>query len=228
MAEYKMSHEELQCFVDEAIKNSAGDKKNMMLHKAEILTALTGVFDDEVVANQREQKQLLELWSNQQDDKSQLMLGKRYIRIYDGMLAFVEAFLTGGLCDAVLSTALLGNTVSGAFTVGAISSVVYAIVKVLKEAVSLEDYDLCLYMQMAAHYNEKEDFVKEEMMQWFPCDDICNQLTRKWTCSHIQSGDKCGVQENDIDDMIESLYDKKILDYRHRDNKKSYFILMRK
>ena len=45
-----MSHEELQCFVDEVIKNSNGDKENLMLHKAEILTALTGVFDDEVIA----------------------------------------------------------------------------------------------------------------------------------------------------------------------------------
>ena len=77
MAEYKMSYEELQNFIDGAIKNSHGDRDKLLSHKAEILTALTGVFADESVANQREQNQLMELWTNQQNDKSQLLLGKR-------------------------------------------------------------------------------------------------------------------------------------------------------
>ena len=221
MAEYKMSYEELQNFIDGAIKNSHGDRDKLISHKAEILTALTGVFADESIANQREQNQLMELWTNQQDDKSQLLLGKRYIRIYDGMLAFLEAFLTGGFCDVILDVAL-GVSLPAALTVGAVSSVVSVIVKVLSEAANLEDYDFCLYMQIVTHFYEKKEFSKEDVMLWYPMGNICNMHTSKWSCCHKEPDNKCGVK--DIDEIIQSLYDKGILDYRHESDKKKYFI----
>ncbi len=223
MAEYKMSYDELQKFIDEAINNSYGNKDILSSHKAEILTALTGVFADESIANQKEQNQLMELWTNQQNEKSQLLLGKRYIRIYDGMLAFLEAFLTGGLCDVIFDVAL-GVTLPAALTVGAVSSIVTVIVKVFSEAASLEDFDFCLYMQLVTHFYEKKEFSKDDIISWYPSGGICNMHTSKWDCCHLESNDKCSVEEKDIDEILQSLYDKEILNYRHEGDKKIYFI----
>lgn len=218
-----MSYDELQNFIDEAINKSYGDKDKLLSHKAEILTALTGVFADESIANQKEQNQLMELWTNQQGEKSQFLLGKRYIRIYDGMLAFLEAFLTGGLCDAILDVAL-GVSLPASLTVGAVSSVVTVIVKVFSEAAKLEDFDFCLYMQIVTHFYEKKEFSKDDIMLWYPSGCDCNMHISKWDCCHTEPNDKCGVKEKDIDEIIQSLYDKGILDYRHESDNKMYFI----
>ncbi|MCM1126796.1 MAG: hypothetical protein NC429_10015 [Lachnospiraceae bacterium] len=223
MAEYKMSYNELQVFIDDAINNTCGDKDKLLAHKAEILTALTGVFADESIANQKEQNQLMELWTNQQGDKSQLLLGKRYIRIYDGMLAFLEAFLTGGLCDVILDLAL-GVSFPASLTVGAVSSVVTVMVKVFSEAVSLEDFDFCLYMQIVTHFYEKKEFSKDDILSWYPSGGVCNMHTSKWDCCHRGQNDRCEVVEKDIDDIVQSLYDKGILDYHYSKDKKLYHL----
>lgn len=213
-----MSYDELQQFVDDAIENSNGNKENMILHKAEILTALTGVFSDELVANQKEQEQLIELWSNQQNNKSQLLLGKKHIRIHDGMLDFVEAFLTGGAFDIVLEM-VQGVTFPAAFTVGAASSVVVALVHLFRGAATLGDFDFCLYMQAVTHFYEKKEFTKDDVISWYPINGICNMHTNKWNCQHIEINDKCGVKPDDVDWILSSLVDKQILD-RHQDKKK--------
>ena len=223
MAEYKMSYDELQGFIDEAINNSHGNKDKLLSHKAEILTALTGVFADEPMANQKEQNQLMELWTNQQGEKSKLLLGKRYIRIYDGMLAFLEAFLTGGFCDVVLDM-VLGVPFPAAITVGAVSSVVSVIVKIFSEAASLEDFDFCLYMQAVTHFYEKKEFSMDDIISWYPSGSTCNMHNSKWDCCHVVPNDKCGVNIKDIDDIVKSLYDKGILNCRHEGNKKMYSI----
>lgn len=96
MAEYKMTYEELEQLVDDSIANTRGNREYLVEYKIEILAALTGSFSDEISSNKKELEQLFDLWANWQNEKSQLLLGTRYIRIHDGMVQFIIAFITGG------------------------------------------------------------------------------------------------------------------------------------
>lgn len=224
MAEYKMSYDELQKFVEDAISNSKGDKDKLLSHKSEILTALTGVFSDETMANKKEQDQLMELWTNQEREKSKLLLGKRYIRIHDGMLTFLEAFLTGGAFDIILESNKQNVSLSEAITVGALSTVVLSLVHLFREAAKLEDFDFCLYKQAVANHYEKSEFTEEDIISWYPIDGTCNIHTKKWNCCHLSHVNKCGINIDNIRETISLLEKKGILDFRYENEKKIYKI----
>lgn len=212
-----MTYNELQLFVKEAIDMTNGDKEELLQHEAEILTALTGVFSDELVANQKEQEQLIELWSNQQGNKSQLLLGKKHIRIHDGMLEFIKAFLVGGAFELVLEISK-GLCFPSAFPVSTVSSIVLALVQLFRSAATLDDYDFCLYMQVVTHYYEKKRFTKDDVISWYPISGVCNMHTDKWNCKHAGANDICGVTLDDIDWILNSLVEKKILDRKQNEN----------
>lgn len=224
MAEYKMTYEELALFVEEAIAKSNGNQSLLQKSKAEILTALTGVFNEEVETNRVEQERLMELWSNIQSERTQALVGKTYVRVYDGVLKFIEAFLTGGLCDTVILVAQGVGSMPTALTASAISSVVFAIRAVIKEAVRLTDDDFCLYLQIVTHFYDKKRFTKSDARTWFPCGRVCNMHTSKWNCRYLLESDECGMSEDVIEKVLEEYCNKGILESTINEREKYYKI----
>lgn len=77
MAEYYISYKELEKLIDQYIADSV-DSVQLIEHKAEILAALTGDYEQN---NWDSAKEMISLWENQIDKPSQLLLGSRYIRV---------------------------------------------------------------------------------------------------------------------------------------------------
>ena len=214
-----MSYEELEHFIDDTINKSGEYKKALSDHKPEILTALTGFFENDSIANQREQQQLIELWQNQSSEKSQFLFRKRYIRISDFMISFLEAFLAGGLCDALIAK---DCPISNALSVSVVSSMVFAIYHTLKNAATLDDNDFCLYIQLTEKYYEVKEFTKEDVLSWYPKKSICNIEKHKWNCLYYGEDGKCEIESRNIENTIESLVSKGILKIRYERDKTVY------
>ena len=98
MAEYYISYKELEKVIDQYIADSI-DNAQLKEHKAEILAALTGDYEQN---NWDSAKEMISLWENQIEKPSQLLLGSRYIRVQQIMLDFLKVSCTSGLIDALI------------------------------------------------------------------------------------------------------------------------------
>ena len=73
-------------------------------------------------------------------------------------------------------------------------------------------------MQVVTHYYEKKRFTKDDVISWYPISGVCNMHTDKWNCKHAGANDICGVTLDDIDWILNSLVEKKILDRKQNEN----------
>ena len=207
MSEYKISYKELQEYIEQIICENGNEE--WLNYKPEIMTALTGTFSDGVSANKREHEQLLNLWSNIESNKSKFLIDKKYIRIHDSMLIFIEALFTGGMFDAILKYSQ-DVPISEVYSIGMASSIVFALINILRGAVELEDDDFCLYLQFVTYYNEMDKFSKEDIKKWFPQNNKCNMKDDRWKCTYCVNS-HCNITDEQIDDMIISLVRKKVI-----------------
>ena len=132
MAEYNMTYEEVKEFVDNCISKSE-DANILNLHRSEILAAITAR-DENDRGNHASIKESVELWENQVGAPSELLLGTRYIVIKDSVIKFIEAALTSGLIDAIITNPQ--NLMSG-ITVGVASGIVFALIGIFKSVSEL-------------------------------------------------------------------------------------------
>ena len=219
MAEYNMTYEDLNDFLEECIRKS-DNSEVLRGHRAEILAAITVKNEEDCAASVREE---LELWENQIGRPSELLLGTRYIRIKDSMITFIEAALTSGFADAVIANP--ENPMKG-MSVGIVSGVVIALIEIFSSASRLEDYDFCVYMQAVTHFRTHREFTLEELTEWFPHGDkaVCNMHNSKWDCEFAGAGDICSIAAHGrIEEAVRSLCDKKILDKRRENRTDIYF-----
>lgn len=203
MAEYNMTYDELKRFIEDCI-DSSESKDYLSEHKAELLAALTTNVNNSSV----EIKDVLSLWENQIGRPSELLLGTRYIRIKDSMLAFIGAAFSSGLVDAFLSA----NPIAG-ITVGVASGVVCSLIELFTSVSNLDDLDFCIYMQAVCHFKTHKPFSKDDLIDWFPHggDLTCNMHNSKWDCEFIEN-DKCSILADDgIDKALDSLMEKGLL-----------------
>lgn len=108
-------------------------------------------------------------------------------------------------------------------TVGTISPLVIALLNMFVKASNLNDFDFCLYMQAVTHFYEKREFTYDDILDWFqrPNNTSCNMHDSRWQCTHLNDHDECGVLP-EIKNIIRSLYDKGILEYRYKGKTKFY------
>lgn len=214
MAEYNMTYDELKGFVEDCIDNSE-NKPHLIEYKAAILAALTANVNN---SNPMEMEDMLSLWKNQIGKPSELLLGTRYIRIKDSMMAFIGAACSSGLVDALISA----NPVAG-ITVGVVSGVVGSLIDLLTSVSNLDDLDFCIYMQAVCHFKTYKFFSKNDLLDWFPHGEnlTCNMHNSKWDCEFFENG-KCSILTNGgIDKALDSLMGKGLLNRERRD--KQYF-----
>lgn len=139
------------------------------------------------------------------------------------MVDFLEAFLTGGFFDCLLIATEETPTIR-TLTVGAVSSVVIAIVNIFVKAVELDDFDFCLCLHAMENYHIKKKFTENDIINWFSNDrnNECSLHDNRWSCAHYEDNDICSILDGKLSDVISSLMDKGILDYAHEGNIKYY------
>ncbi len=215
MAEYNMTYDELKNFIDESIELSE-NKNDLAKYKAEILAALTANVNSE---NSSEMKDMLSLWQNQIGTPSEILLGTRYIRIKDCMVAFIGVAFSSGLMDVILS----GNPVVG-MTVGVASGVVYSLIELFTNISSLDELDFCIYMQAVCHFKAHKFFTKDNLLEWFPHDGnlTCNMHNSKWDCDFLENDNCSMIVDGGIERAIESLVGKGLLIREHREKQDFY------
>jgi len=221
LAEYEMSMKDLEEVLDEIISRME-DSSLVVQHKAELLAAIDFSYQDNPYNNFKEQEQLLQLWSNIDGPESQLVMGQKYISVHDSMLAFLEAFLTGGLADYVIEHGFCSQPTLENLTVATVSGVVFAIVNIFHNASSLEDDDFCVYLQCVSNFREYKEFTLGDLIEWVPFGKTCNMHNEKWECDYLEQDDKCSMSKERIEKALSNLMSKNILDKRHED-KTDYF-----
>lgn len=215
MAEYNMTYDELKNFIDECIDNSEY-KENLSKHKAKILAAMTANVNSD---NPADMKDELSLWENQIGMPSEMLLGTRYIRIKDCMIAFIGASCSSGLIDALISA----DPVTG-ITVGVVSGVVCSLIELFTSVSNLDDLDFCIYMQAVWHFRKHKPFTKIDLLDWFPHGKnlTCNMHNSKWDCEFFEN-DKCTmIASGGIEQALASLQEKGLLK-RERHDKQDYY-----
>ena len=224
MAEYNMTYEEIQEFVDNCI-NKSQDVNILNLHRSEILSAITAR-DENDRENHTSIKESIELWENQIGAPSELLLGTRYIVIKDSVITFIEAAFTSGLIDAIIENPQ--NPMSGV-TVGVASGVVFALIEIFKSVSELEDYDFCVYMQAVTHFRAHREFTQSDLEQWFPhgSDTNCNMHNSKWDCEYFMPDDTCSMlQQDHLKEALDSLCRKNLLTSKRKEMKWTYTFKM--
>lgn len=215
MAEYNMTYEEVKELVDNCISESE-DADILKLHRSEILAAITARDEDDRV-NHASIKESVELWENQIGAPSELLLGTRYIVIKDNVIRFIEAALTTGLIDAIITNPQ--NPMSG-ITVGVASGIVFALIEIFKSVSELEDYDFCVYMQAVTHFRAHREFTQSDLEHWFPHegDMTCNMHNSKWDCEYLMDDDTCNMmQRDDLKEAVDSLCRKNLLTAKRKE-----------
>lgn len=219
MAEYYISYKEICDLVNDCIL-TIEDRDLLEKHKAEILAALVGDFEQD---NWGPVTDMVSLWENQVKAPSQLLLGNRYIRVQKSMIEFVIAVLTSGVADSVIEYAMQGS-VSG-FTISVGASIAIALWKLFGSAKTLDDWDFCVYMQAVSHFKQHKEFAKEDLAEWMPTDSkpVCNMHNDKWDCDYLNNDDTCNIFETHrLDGAIKSLCDKGILIPKKVDHKYTF------
>lgn len=209
MAEYYISYEDFEKLLDNAIEECR-DKDFLIEHKAEILSALTGNYEN---SNKNLAKEMISLWENQIESPSQLLLGARYIRVQQVMLDFLRVSLKSGLIYAIIMF-VSQNNISG-FTVSIGAEIVFALWDLFNKTKRLDDWDFCVYMQAVKHYRDHEEFDMKDLESWFPNEEspICNIHDNKWDCDYldIETGHCNIINLHKLDKAVESLIDKGLL-----------------
>lgn len=220
MAEYNITYEEIQEFVDEYI-NKSQDSENLKLHRSEILAAITAR-DESDREDNTSMKETIELWENQVGSPSELLLGTRYIVIKDSVIKFIKMALTSGLIDAIVKNPQ--NSMTG-LTVGSVFGIVFSLIDIFKSVSELEDFDFCVYMQAVTHFREHREFTVNDMKQWFPhgSNINCNMHNSKWDCEHLLNDDTCNMLQRDyLKEALDSLCRKNLLTFKRKDAEWTY------
>ena len=219
MAEYYISYEELEKLIDQYIEDSV-DNVQLTEHKAEILAALTGDYEQN---NWDFAKEMISLWENQINEPSQLLLSSRYIRVQQSMLDFLKVFCVSGLIDALIIYISQGSFAG--FTVSVGSGITVALWELFAAVKKLDDWDFCIYMQATTHFREHSEFTMEELKSWLPNEEnpVCNMHNNKWECDYLEENDSCDIIcEDRIKQALKSLYDKGLLGLRKENHKYFY------
>lgn len=219
MAEYYISYKELEKLIDQYIKDSV-DCTQLTEHKAEVLSALTGDYEQN---NWNSAKEMISLWENQINKPSQLLLGSRYIRVQQTMLDFLKVSCTSGLIDALIIYISQGDFAG--FTVSVGAGITVALWELLTAVKKLDDWDFCIYMQATTHFREHSEFTIEELRSWMPSEKnlICNMHTDNWECDYLEENDICSIaKKNKVEQALKSLYDKGLLGLRKEEHKYFY------
>lgn len=207
MAEYYISYEEMNEFVDDILKNIP-DESLLHEYKAELLAAITGYYGGE---NKSTSSEMIALWQNSITEKSELLIRNRYIRVQKFMLEFLTLVCTSGIIDAIISSVLVGSITGFNISIG--SSITIFIWEFLSSVKKLEDWDFCIYLQAVKHYKKHKSFTKTELCEWLPNNSFCN-IEKKdiWNCKYLQENGLCDMHINGkVDVALNSLIEKGLL-----------------
>lgn len=217
MAEYYISYKELESVLDQYIAE-VSDGVQLVEHKAEILSALTGDYEQ---GNWDSAKEMISLWENQINTPSQLLLGTRYIRVQQIMLDFLKVACTSGLIDALILYISQGNFTGFTFSVG--SGIAVTLWELFTTVKKLDDWDFCVYMQAATHFREYSEFTIEDLKSWLPDagHPTCNMHNSTWDCDYLEeTTDVCKmIQKQKLEQALKSLYNKGLLMTNKEDHK---------
>ena len=208
MAEYYITYREIGDLIDGYIAASGGSEL-LINHRAEILTALTGEFNQQQV---EEVQEMIALWDEQILPHNEAMWGSKYIRIHHCLLMFLEAALCSGMVDAMLLGFSQGSI--AALTVSTAASIVITLGKLFASVKKLDDWDFCVYMQAVSHFREHEEFTLKELQDWLPASDRpqCNMHDDRWEFDHRNNDDACMLLDKErLERALQSLMDKGIL-----------------
>lgn len=216
MAEYYISYRELEKLFDQYIEATPNNFQ-LQEHKAEILAALTGDFEQ---GNWDSAKKMISLWENQINKPSQLLLGSRYIRVQQIMLDFLKVSCTSGLIDALIVYISQGSFMG--FTVSAGTGIAVALWELFTTVKKLDDWDFCVYMQATTHFREHSEFSFDELKSWLPNvgNPICNMHNNTWDCDYLEATGNCSlIQTDKVEQALKSLYDKGLLMLKKENHK---------
>ena len=216
MAEYYMSYKELEMLFDQYIAEIP-DNVQLLEHKAEILAALTGDYEQ---GNGDSVKEMISLWENQISKPSQLLLGTRYIQVQQAMLDFLKVSCASGLIDALIIYITQGSFAGFTISVGA--GIAVALWELFATVKKLDDWDFCVYMQATTHFREHSEFTIDELKSWLPNveNPVCNMHNSTWDCDYLETTGDCNIiQTQQVEQALKSLYDKGLLMLRKDDHK---------
>lgn len=224
MAEYSMTYADVKSFVDECISKSE-NQDLLNQYKAEILAVLTMRNEDKAENDDTDLKDSQELWENQINYPSEILLGTRYISIKSSITEFVEAFFVSGMMEMMIKNCLTSTNLMQGIPVGSVAGVGMSLKKILTSTSKLDDYDFCVYMQAVVHSRKYKEFTLEDLLEWFPekANLKCNIRDSRWECTHYENGNECTIlQKDSLSTALESLEKKNILTSRLENGIKRY------
>lgn len=229
MAEYSMTYADIKEFVDDCIKKSKNPDR-LGGYQAEILAVLTMRMEEDCENSRVELNESLELWENQIEHPSEILLGTRYFSIKSSIIDFVEIFFTSGMADLFLENCVLNSgTLLKGITVGTLSGFAVALKNLLTSVSELDDYDFCVYMQVMINFSNNKRFTKQDLLQCFPekANQKCNVYDKRWNCEHYENNGECSVIEKKcLDTALRSLEKKKILKCDYENGKEIYHFVL--
>lgn len=211
-----MTYEEIASIIDNVI-GTVEKQEILRAYQPAIMAAITGDYEQD---NLKEIPEVIALWENMIAEPSQLLLGRRYIRIQGTMIEVIKLALTSGFVDAMIE--YLGGGPVG-FTVSLGTTVAIALYDLFGKASKLEDDDFCIYLQATTHYRQHKSFTEDELMDWFPHGEntVCNMHNSTWRCDYLRDDDSCGIDRQKIQCAMKSLMIKGILE-REKDDENKY------
>lgn len=220
MAEYQISYKELSDFINQEIKSVKDEDRRKLLkaHEGELLCALTSNL------SHPEGKDLdaqILLWNNLLEQPSKSVMGDWIVSQKDIVLAFVKVAISSGLLEAMLMLPDTPISLHKGIIIG--GSIVLILYELFQKASKIDDCDFCVYSKIAFHLDDfKVGFEKSNIMKW--CSgNTCNHSINRFYCEHKQKNKTCELDENDIENSLKSLCQKRLLNY---DEEKSLYYII--
>lgn len=222
MAEYFISYEELRDLLNGYISTKK-DKTILVQYEAEILTALTSDFSQEncqaVIA------ETISMWKGHIAKPSEILIGRKYISVWSGMVEVLKVLIGSGLIEAIISSIVNETALTPLSYLKIGSAIAISIWEYLNAIKELDDGEFCVYKQVLEHYGTKQEFTLKQIEDLMPSLDIpnCRMNNCTWNCEYGEDITHCNIAEgNGIKKALKSLCTKKIIVESKGKDSKSY------
>ena len=212
MAEYSITYQQMQELVTKYIEQRP-EHNELISYRSVIMTAITAHEEYSEESNKKICESL-ELWNNQIERSSNLLIGTRYFVIKDSVLTFIGEALCSGLITSLLS----GSTDPlRTLVISTGPSLVSKLIELLLSVKELDNFDFCIYLQAVTHFHLNKEFCMDDVCDWFSCK--CNMHNHKWDCEHYfnEQDSCCMLNQDNCKKALESLCNKKILSSLRKD-----------
>ena len=211
MAEFRMTYNALEQFVDSLGKSEIGkddeypDEETYKYCRSIFLAALTVSESDEEI-RKKEAESSFKLWQNWENAANQAYIGSEPCYISDAALEIIKMITPHGLSFCAGLIALKTGNPIVALTVtelvGSASEIIVYLVDIIKSAKNLEGNDFCVFNYAIKTFAKKKgrttEFTAEDLLEELPENNrSCSVYDYNVACNEVYSYSKCIIKNNE-------------------------------